>query len=270
MISSPSPSGMTRARRNPKCGRVEAFRGGHVRADQAHVVELQGRHERAPLRAAAVSRAPRAVPPIDADLRQQADHVGPVPARGDLAVHDPEHRDLGEVHGLAAGRDGAGRRDHRSRVRALLAKPPADRIALGDLDLDVDVEVRERGQEHARDHLRAGRSRWQAGRARALVVGREELVGDVQLALVPELLDDPVEDGLVLLDGGRRATGRPPPPASPPGPAGGGVAPGAGGWIWAISPSASNSCQRAMTCGPRKRKIAQPVQETLLPVAAMP
>ena len=54
------------------------------------------------------------------------------------------------------------------------------------------------------------------------------------------------------------------------GAAGGGVAPGAGGWIWAISPSASNSCQRAMTCGPRNRKIAQPVHATLLPVAAMP
>ena len=95
--------------------RVEALRGGHVRADHAHVMDLDRRHGAPPpcLSAMQLSRARRGGPPMTPIWVSSADHVGPVPALDDLAVGDLEHRDLGEVDRLAGRRDRARRRDHR-------------------------------------------------------------------------------------------------------------------------------------------------------------
>ena len=80
-----------------------------------------------------------------------------------------------------------------------LAEPRGDPVVLGDDVGDLHPVVRERVAHHVDDELDALGTERQGRRARARRLGMEDLVGDREVALVPDLVDEPLHQGVVGL-----------------------------------------------------------------------
>ena len=90
-------------------------------------------------------------------------------------------------------------------MRAALAEPGGDPVVLGHDVGDLHPVVRERVAHHVDDELHALGAQRQRRCARAGRLGVEELVGDGEVALVPDLVDEPLHEGVVRLARRRRA-----------------------------------------------------------------
>ena len=97
-----------------------------------------------------------------------------------------------------------GRRDGSPRAGVVARRGPAPdhELAVAQDQVDVPVDVRERPPEVERDLGLAGRAGFRSARAQVVadVVVVEDLVADVRVALGPDLLVEPADQGLVLFD----------------------------------------------------------------------
>ena len=100
--------------------------------------------------------------------------------------------------GFPVGGDGS----PRAGVIARRRPAPDHEIAVAQDQVDVPVDIRERSSEVERDLGLAGRAGFRGARAQVVadVLVVEDLVADVRVALCPDLLVEPADQGLVLVD----------------------------------------------------------------------